>query len=601
MPRMCVVWGCKSNYRPPKSDNIHVDHVTVFKLPGNTEDRERWIKNIPRTNMPSGCNTVVCVKHWPDNYPRKVVAGGSSRPINPPTVFNNVPQSQIPTPVSLPRLTKRSISAVRNVQPCQKKQHVQQVTVDCSEIHKRVHSEIAPRQVISYIHNETIHLQSVDFSAQAVPKFILKINADLTYEAYHAGVKCYVSTLTSASMRITHLTDWGHIIECIRFLDHMEISHKKSVLLDTMDSMSHITHIGEKVYSVSTMLRSFDYFATSRTTYNKFRKDFQLPSISTLTKLTSKASSLPDLDYIVKVLDSLPANQKKCIILVDEIHVKPCLLYHGGELFGRARNNPSELASSVLAVMIVCMFGGPKFIAKVIPVKKVSAEFQFNIIKDVIKVITSSHGKVISIINDNNRVNQHFMSMFSTEINKPWVTVATENVPENIYLLSDFVHFFKCIRNNWFTEPMQEILYFHPDSNTSQVAKWSDIIELYKLDRDKCIKLSTLTSVSVTPKPIERQNVSTMLKVFSDETVTALRTHPELDHSTVEPTAKFIELWVEVWKILNVKQPYTDRRLRDPRRAELRDDVGTKERLNTLLKMAIMVERMDCKNGKLHL
>ena len=56
-------------------------------------------------------------------------------------------------------------------------------------------------------------------------------------------------------------------------------------------------------------------------------------------------------------------------------------LYHGGKLFGKALNKPDELATSVLAVMVVCMFGGPKFLAKIIPVTKVSAEFQFKIVE----------------------------------------------------------------------------------------------------------------------------------------------------------------------------------------------------------------------------
>lgn len=40
---------------------------------------------------------------------------------------------------------------------------------------------------------------------------------------------------------------------------------------------------------------------------------------------------------------------------------------------------------------------------------------------------------------------------------------------------------------------------------------------------DGVIKLSPLTRAAVFPKPIERQNVALVLRVFSDETVAALR------------------------------------------------------------------------------
>ena len=42
------------------------------------------------------------------------------------------------------------------------------------------------------------------------------------------------------------------------------------------------------------------------------------------------------------------------------------------------------------------------------------------------------------------------------------------------------------------------------------------------------MKMSKLNETAVYPKPIERQCVSTCLNVFCDETVVALKTHPEL-------------------------------------------------------------------------
>ena len=596
MPRMCCVTGCSSNYRGKDRSE---DYISMYKLPTNVEERERWLQNIPRENIPKGKDTAVCQKHWPESAKKVKVPGGRYRHLDPPTVFHGVAPSQIPTQAPLPRPTKRATTDIRTLEPDQSKKHKKSVTVYHSEISTKIHSEIQPRKVVTYSINDVIHLQSEDFIS-GVPKYIVKINNDLTYETFYAGVRCYITTLTSPPLRVTKLTDWGHIIECIRYLDTHQPSHKTNVMLDNIESMSRIQKVGQTVYSMATMMRSFEYFATSRASYKKLLWNFQLPGITTLTKLTSKACALPDLDFVNKILNSLPEKQKECIILVDEVHVKPCLLYHGGKLFGKALNNPDELANSVLAVMVVCMYGGPNSLAKMIPVKKVSAHFRFKIIKSIATAITSTSGKIIAIINDNNRINQNFMSMFPIDRDKPWVTVQGDDIPSKIFLLNDFVHLFKSIRNNWFTEPTQEITFHHPDEDSPLTARWLDLITLYNCDREKekIIKSSTLTYTSVFPKPIERQNVAHMLKIFSDETVAALTVFNKDNISLVNGTIKFIDKWVEVWKILNVKQPYTDVKLRDPRRAVMRNDEDSNCRLQTLLKMADMVERMDFRNGK---
>ena len=54
------------------------------------------------------------------------------------------------------------------------------------------------------------------------------------------------------------------------------------------------------------------------------------------------------------------------------------------------------------------------------------------------------------------------------------------------------------------------------------VAIWSHLEELLQCD-NKLVSISHLTEKSVRPKPIECQNVSLVLKVFCDETASALR------------------------------------------------------------------------------
>ena len=111
--------------------------------------------------------------------------------------------------------------------------------------------------------------------------------------------------------------------------------------------------------------------------------------------------------------------------------------------------------------------------------------------------------------------------MFETVPNKPWECV------HGFFLLFDFVHLIKNIRNNWLTEKTGEISF--QSDNQSYTAKWSDLLNLYNLEHDltsknSCIRgLSKLTDVAVRPKPVERQRVSTCLRVFCDETHAALK------------------------------------------------------------------------------
>ena len=59
------------------------------------------------------------------------------------------------------------------------------------------------------------------------------------------------------------------------------------------------------------------------------------------------------------------------------------------------------------------------------------------------------------------------------------------------------------IRNNWLTEKIGE-LRFH-ERGMKKVARWSHLVELYKLEAEDLDKISKLTEASVYPKPIERQ------------------------------------------------------------------------------------------------
>ena len=75
-------------------------------------------------------------------------------------------------------------------------------------------------------------------------------------------------------------------------------------------------------------------------------------------------------------------------ILIDEVYVKTTLQYHGGNLFGKAANDPEKLAMAVLSMMIRCPFGGPTFMFKMIPVAKMDASYLYEQVMETMRLVT---------------------------------------------------------------------------------------------------------------------------------------------------------------------------------------------------------------------
>ena len=70
---------------------------------------------------------------------------------------------------------------------------------------------------------------------------------------------------------------------------------------------------------------------------------------------------------------------------------------------------------------------------------------------------------------------------------------------------------------------MEELAFY--ERGMKKVARWSNLVELYKLEAEGLVKMSKLTKVYVYPKPIESQSVATCLRVFYEESYTAITNH----------------------------------------------------------------------------
>ena len=181
------------------------------------------------------------------------------------------------------------------------------------------------------------------------------------------------------------------------------------------------TKVGKIVCPPEVVTRAFEYFATSRSLYSRLAKDYQLPIIRTLTRITSKVGSQDDVSFLQNVLQNVETWQRKCILMLDEVYIKAALTYYGGTLFGKSADNPTMLAKTVLAFMVKCCFGGPEFLTKLLPVSNLNADFLVNQSKPILEKITEQpDGEVLAIIADGNRVNQKFFRSLGNVKGKPW-------------------------------------------------------------------------------------------------------------------------------------------------------------------------------------
>ena len=152
---------------------------------------------------------------------------------------------------------------------------------------------------------------------------MLRTYNNLHLETFHYGVKGYISSLSKN--RINTVDTWSKLEEIIWYLNSMAFDHKKNILSQQFLTMAPKI-VGIK-YSSDIVICAFGYYATSWTLYNRLRDDFQLPSLATLGRMTSKVSKLNKKSFSLSIFNTLNISQEGCIILPDEVYIKKKCCY----------------------------------------------------------------------------------------------------------------------------------------------------------------------------------------------------------------------------------------------------------------------------------
>ena len=146
--KICCITGCWSTYDKGKT-------VRFYRLPSEKEERKCWIKAIRNNNILDGPDTVAYERHFPRNC-TKINVNGKDRSNEPPSIFENIPLSIVPTPLSKQRVTKRTSLSVRDQKEDELAQYIEHDRVAFEELCKDIHTRQFVFPLTSFVINENL-------------------------------------------------------------------------------------------------------------------------------------------------------------------------------------------------------------------------------------------------------------------------------------------------------------------------------------------------------------------------------------------------------------------------------------------------------------
>lgn len=572
MPKKCNVYGCRGNYRDEP-------YTKVVSFPTDEVERNRWIDAMPneRSSLLQLKQIYACAHHFDCEW---ISVKGGKRPSQPPSIFPGVSKSCLKQVSSAPRNTTASAEARAENERLRTEalDKIGDFSSFCNAIQKRFSkdhlifrdsddiyiskTDAKGRSVIQFLHFQHVkssfgflHLKCVEKNGKKIPK------------TYFSQAGC----LQKNSL-LSKWSQFDKILSCITEYEFKDTDYLKRALeeLNRM-SCSDSPHYQFLYAQLQLLLtppegRRFDrnlYILAaelhniSPAAYKMLRKSgsIVLPRVELLKKLLSY--SLHD-ENLKQLFQKLQPQQRLVNILFDEVKLTETLRYSGGRVVGYAQNGSGDtevLATHALVIEVVCHFGGPKYILRIYPVAKLNSDQLKEILLEALVAVSNAGGTIISCVCDNCNTN---VSVYG-KLGGPG-KVFIDAINSYAFLVFDYVHSFKNIRNNWITVHDKE-LSFTKDGKT-YVARWKDIEALYNEDRKNNIRLTKITYTAVYPKPLQRQSVPFVCQIFNDKTVAALSTLKD-KLGISEGTIIFVKLITDWFHMMNVKDRYSGINMRD--------------------------------------
>ena len=574
MPKKCNMFNCRGNY-PGE------EYSPVVKFPSDAQERERWILSCPTDHerLRSLTEIYACRSH----FTKFVTFRGGTRPEGPPTVFPGVPQSCCNQTISQPRPTKVTSAEAREERERLNNEEKDKIG-SFADFVKNLKQRFKNMRIIHL--NNDLTISVTDTLGREVVQFLHFKHVESSFgflfleavEKYGYRVPKKLFNLQKNSL----ISRWSQIDQIISITRGFEPTNddymdRITKLLDTMVELHdnpHFQFIQDQVlllltkpngrrFTKHSLILATELFCVSPAAYRMLRNSgaICLPHGNRIRELLSYASDDTNLE---KLFAELKPEQRLVNLLFDEVKLVSAVRFTGGHMMGYATNDPDSpntLATSALVFEIICHHGGPRYIFRVHPTHKLNAPQLLVMMMEAVASITAKGGTVISLISDNCGTNRGVYKLMGG----PGKVTALRNEQSYVlFLVYDYVHIFKNIRNNWYTETCKELSFTKNDK--TYLACWNDIVALYKEDSKSDVRLTKLTHTSVFPKPLQRQSVPLVTQVFNDKTIAAFKAlKNKVPHN--EGTVIFIQMIVDWFKMCNVKDKYAAIRNRDDLRS----------------------------------
>ena len=141
-------------------------------------------------------------------------------------------------------------------------------------------------------------------------------------QLWKVSLGCEMISLSNVTQQSQCFEHWSLLEKPMRYLNLFE-SKKRN---NPSRNISNVIDFCErKKIQTETLIRAFEYLVLSWSAWRRMREDFELISITTLTRLTSKKKTL-DMFYMKNVFSQLDKErQKHCVLIIDEVYVKSIL------------------------------------------------------------------------------------------------------------------------------------------------------------------------------------------------------------------------------------------------------------------------------------
>lgn len=575
MPRHCSCFGCKGNYDG-------TPYVKVISFPKDPEERERWILAMPneKESLRRLKEIYICETHFNCEW---VSVKGGKRPKQPPSIFPGIPKSALKQVTSAPRPTSSSTSQSRA-----KKVHAAAEAADkirdFDQFRAKISSYFPGFNVIK--DQKNLYLSRTDATGQTVKQFfhLQQVNSPFGFLFLNRVEKdgIEVPKRLFPLQKNSLLSKWSQIRSITEQVNTYEYTSQESLqyIISQLCKMTeahelpHLTFILSQLrlvfkppdgrrFHTDTLIFAMQLHNISPSAYKMIRRSglIILPSTKKIKEVLS--SSLQDSN-LKTLFDQLKPQQRLVNLMFDEVKLIETLRFSGGHVLGYAQNvaagsDHEMLASHAMVVEVACHFGGPRYILRVLPCKKLAADKLSELLTEAASAVVGAGGTVISLICDNCNTNR---SVYS-KLGGPGSCQVLSIQEQSMFLVYDYVHIFKNVRNNWITVDGQTLSFLVHGNEYK--AYWSDIRKLYEIDRATPIRLTKLTHTAVFPKRLQRQSVPLVCQVFNDKTVAALKTFKD-SLGISEGTIILTQTMSEWFKMMNVKDRFSARHLRDESR-----------------------------------